>query len=637
MNTDTLQFIEVPLKQLISSIDNVRTTAADHGIEELAASISAVGLLQSLVVRKQARGKFAVIAGRRRLLALSRLASSGALKATWPVPCRLAGDDADLTEISLTENVMRVPMHPADEFVAFQKLIVDGKCVADVAARFGVSEALVNRRLALARVSPALLQQYREGNLNLDLLQAFTLTDDHSKQEELWASLPQWERNAQAVRRRLSLDSIPATDKCVRFVGLENYEAAGGALKRDLFAEGDQGIQILNPATLSRLAGEKLQALADQVRAEGWKWVEVPVEGDYQAIARMRRVPAPIAALPAKQEAKLRKLIEKREALEAEVSEEDEEIDERLQARMDELDEAIYAIERSRTPVYPEEFKAICGVAITIDQDGEPAYTRGLIRKEDEKALAQPSTPDISDSTPRNPDSTGEAQEAESASYSASLIESLTMRKTAAIAVELSRRPLTALAALVHALVLKTFGLDLGLYRSETSIQIATTQPHLGGAKDSPALVNLDQQRQEWLTVLPREASDLWQWCFAQNQDVLLRLLAFITASSLNAVQGGRPLAGQSDGKARIRHADQLAGAMEVDMTPWFSPTAENFFGKVSKAQTMAALQEAGRSIPDASKLKKAELAHVAEKELQGTGWLPLPLRVAAVSDNYNG
>ena len=139
---------------------------------------------------------------------------------------------------------------------------------------------------------------------------------------------------------------------------------------------------------------------------------------------------------------------------------------------------------------------------------------------------------------------------------------------------------------------------------------------------------------QEWLSVLPREASGLWQLCFAQDQEVLLRLLAFLTASSLNAFQGVHPLAGQSDGKARIRHADQLAGAMKVDMTLWFSPTAENFFGKVSKAQTMAALQEAGKSVPDASKLKKAELALAAEKDLQGAGWLPLPLRLAAVTDN---
>jgi len=137
--------------------DNVRTTGTEDGIGELAASIAAVGLLQGLVVVKQPRGKYAVIAGRRRLLALSQLAADGAVNQSWPVPCRIASKDADLPEISLTENFARCPMHPADEFESFARLTSAGKSVADVAARFGVTEAVVNRRLALARVSPTLI------------------------------------------------------------------------------------------------------------------------------------------------------------------------------------------------------------------------------------------------------------------------------------------------------------------------------------------------------------------------------------------------------------------------------------------------------------------------------------------------
>ena len=104
-------------------------------------------------------------------------------------------NEADLTEISLAENVQREPMHPADEFEAFRQLIEKGKSVADVAARFGVTKAVVNRRLALARVSHTLLQKYREGEMNLELLQSFTLTDDHKTQEQVWNELQPWDRN----------------------------------------------------------------------------------------------------------------------------------------------------------------------------------------------------------------------------------------------------------------------------------------------------------------------------------------------------------------------------------------------------------------------------------------------------------
>ncbi|MGH9436516.1 MAG: ParB/RepB/Spo0J family partition protein [Terriglobia bacterium] len=152
--THEFETADVSLGQLLAWNENVRTTSPDQAIGELAASIASVGLLQSLVVKKAPRGKFSVIAGKRRLLALSQLLEAGTVKPNFPVPCRIVIYDADLTEISLTENVQREPMHPADEFEAFRQLIAHGKCVADVAARFGVTEAVVNRRLALARVSP---------------------------------------------------------------------------------------------------------------------------------------------------------------------------------------------------------------------------------------------------------------------------------------------------------------------------------------------------------------------------------------------------------------------------------------------------------------------------------------------------
>ena len=116
METQEMQTLEIPLNKLLAWNENVRVTRVEEGIGKLADSIASVGLLQGLVVKKLPRGKYAVIAGRRRLMALSQLASDGKVKATMPVPCRVAPKDADLPEISLTENVVRVPMHPADEF-----------------------------------------------------------------------------------------------------------------------------------------------------------------------------------------------------------------------------------------------------------------------------------------------------------------------------------------------------------------------------------------------------------------------------------------------------------------------------------------------------------------------------------------
>ena len=79
-----------------------------------------------------------------------------------------------------------------------------------------------------------------------------------------------------------------------------------------------------------------------------------------------------------------------------------------------------------------------------------------------------------------------------------------------------------------------------------------------------------------------------------------------------------------------LRHADDLAGALNLDMGQWFTPTASNFFGKVSRQAMLDAITEAKGTpcAPGWEKLKKPELAALAERQIAGTGWLPKPLRL---------
>src|SRR5271170_4945264 len=115
----------IPLSQLVPSPANVRKTGTTTGIEELAASIAAHGLLQNLQVRSATNGKFEVVAGGRRHAALKLLAKRKTLAKDAPVNCNvLTGEDA--AEISLAENEMRQAMHPADQFEAWKALIDAG-------------------------------------------------------------------------------------------------------------------------------------------------------------------------------------------------------------------------------------------------------------------------------------------------------------------------------------------------------------------------------------------------------------------------------------------------------------------------------------------------------------------------------
>jgi len=89
----------IPLNKLIPAKVNVRKTNAKDGIDELAASIAAHGLLTSLTVRKASRGRFAVVAGQRRYHALTLLAERDQLAADHPVLCQVLDGSADATEI----------------------------------------------------------------------------------------------------------------------------------------------------------------------------------------------------------------------------------------------------------------------------------------------------------------------------------------------------------------------------------------------------------------------------------------------------------------------------------------------------------------------------------------------------------
>jgi ParB family chromosome partitioning protein len=589
----------IPLNKLVPWDGNVRKTGANDGLEELIASIAANGLLQSLVVRKINRGKFSIIAGRRRFLALSALAEGGTIAHDAPVPCRIIPGSADPTEISLTENVVRAPMHPADQFEAFRELVDGGSTPADIAARFGIAESTVTKRLKLARVSPVILKAYRDNELTLEQVMAFAISDDHAAQERVFGEMPDWSDDADDIRRALTQDEIEATDKRARFVTVSAYEEAGGVVRRDLFALDDDGVFLLDGALLDRLAIEKLKSAAETVRAEGWKWVEVHPELDYEARSHFERLhpePVPMSEGAADEH---RQLAAEYRILFEGMKDDDEETSERLDA----IEERITELEDTERAYTPETL-AIAGAIVTLGHDGEVDVVRGLVRPEDapkKSAKAKAANPD---GTP---------------AFSSPLIQSLTAAKSAAISAALCQRPDIALAVLVHTLaskVLRTCG-------PETSMQLSVKQ--VSFAEESKASGELDRMHAEWRERIPADDEALWHWCLDQEQDTLLDLLAFCAARSVDALQRKQ----DRPDSPRLAHANALAQALSLDMTAWFIPTAANFFSRVSRTEILAALAQAKGTPAKRSwdKLKKSELATLAERETAGTGWLPQLLK----------
>lgn len=592
----------IALNKLVPWAGNVRKTDADRGIGELAASIASHGLLQSLVVRKDKRGKYAVVAGQRRLLALKFLAEAETIDPDRPIPCTVIERDADGAEISLAENVQREAMHPADEFEAFKDLIDRGTPLADVAARFGVTESVVKQRLKLANVSPLLIAAYRDGEMTLQHVMAFAVTDDHAAQERVWSNLKDWQKDdPEKVRRLLTEGEVTADDRRVQFVTLEVYQEAGGSVRRDLFSEGDEGVFIDDIALLESLVAKKLEATAEEVRAQGWKWVEIRSAFDYEEWAGYDHVFPEAAPLTSEQQEEADLLTAEAEAL-AEI----EELDDEQQARLDALTERLDELQDT-ADVWPAETLAIAGAVVTLGSDGEADIRYGYVRPEDAPASECPSK--TRTSKPARP------------ALPASLVESLTAQRSAALTAALMDRPDIALAATIHALATQIF---YGGARPETAFQISVKPVYFDRVEGSQASTLIADAGERWAERIPCNPDDLFDWCVAQTAETLHGLLAYCVANTVNTVllKPDRP------GGPRFKHADQLARALGLDMTAWFTPTAANYFGKVSKTAIIEAMRDVlGSTAPAWDGMKKSELAALAERKIAGTGWLPAVLR----------
>ena len=108
---------------------------------------------------------------------------------------------------------------------------------------------------------------------------------------------------------------------------------------------------------------------------------------------------------------------------------------------------------------------------------------------------------------------------------------------------------------------------------------------------------------------------------------MLLSLLAFSAAHSVNAVE---PKFCQRKGD--VAQADQLARSLEVDMSDWFEPTADNYFTHVNRTTVELAVAEAKGKEAELSvraSKKKGEAVLIAERLVSGSGWLPVPVRIA--------
>ena len=641
---------DIPFNQLVLSQKNVRRVKAGLSIEELADDIYHRTLLQSLNVRAviagdgQETGMFEVPAGGRRFRALELLVKSKRMAKDQPVPC-VVREGGIAEEDSLAENVMREGLHPLDQFRAFSALIEAGLSEDDIAARFFVSVSTVRQRLRLASVSPSLLDIYGEDGMSLEQLMAFSVTGNHGRQEQVWEQVSQgYQPSAHQIRRLLTEDAIHVQDRRVRFIGLDAYTDAGGYVMRDLFSSGDDG-WLQDPALVEQLVNTGLATVAEEIGAEGWKWVEAAIDLPYGCECGKRRITGTTVPLTDEEQARLDALAQEYDAL-GEQYQDGGDLPDEVDARLTEIDVGITALSQRPVSYEPDEI-ARAGVFVSLTHDGRLRIDRGYVSPQDEPKVegAELDVGYVAGDAPSGPSVTvgGQVQGDEQADdeddairpLPERLVSELTAERTLALRDALANAPDAAFIALLHALCLSVFR----SHGQAGCVQIGVTQAWLGNVapnlRESVWSQSIQARHEQWSERLPSEIGELWSFLAELTHEEQMALLAHCVSLGVNALfEAAKGYDGRISAHniaQRIAAADALAHIVDLDMVQaGWTPTVDNYLGRVTKPRIIEAVREAKGDATAVliEHLKKGDMAREAERLLGGTGWLPEPLRL---------
>ena len=591
--------VSVPLDSLIKSPLNVRTVPySAESVSELADSIKGVGLLQNLVVHALPGDRHGVAAGGRRLAALNMLAERDIIPADWPVRVKVIPQEL-ATAASMTENGHRRDMHPAEQIAGFRAMAQEGKTPAQIGDLLGYSPRHVQRMLKLADLAPVILDALAEDRITTEHCQALALENDTARQVQVFEAACQsgWggKPEVQTIRRLVTESEVAvAGNSKFRFVGADAFSP--DELRTDLFSDDEGG--YVDCVALDAALLEKLQAVAEFLReAEGWEWCAgrmEPVGECREDAGTYRCLPEPEAVLTEAEEERLNELMTRYDALENQCEESD-----LLEAEMKLM--RCMAKVRAWTP----EMRAGSGVVVSW-RYGNVCVQRGVqLRSEDDAA-----------------DRTEQVQEKASVEeISLPLLTKMSSERTLAVQAALMQQPDKSLALLAWTLCLNVFG--SGAYSNPARIRLECEHYSLTSdapsGKEGAAFMALMAEHSRFAALLPEGWERDMTTFLSLSQEVLLSLLSFCTACSLNGVQT------RECGHTSRSPLDSLESAIGFHMRDWWQPTKANFFGHLKKPQIIAALNEAGLSgaARDAEKMKKGDAAEHAEFHMKDNRWVP--------------
>lgn len=597
----------VPLSKLSIHPENVRKTQVDtpESIDGFAANLAEVGQLHAVLVKPDPDDpkRFFIADGGRRYKAFKKLAKTGTVPNSHPIRCAFPPkDDVAVTDVSLSANVMAAAMHPVDQYEAIAARAEAGAGEDDIARIYGLTVRQVRQRLALGRVAEPLRKECQKGKLTLDQLKAYAVTTDQERQLQVFKNHPS--SSVYQIKSALTDGEVSASDRIAKFVGVDAYVQAGGALRQTLFE--DDGAYLSDTGLLEQLAVEALKAKEADLTAQGWSFVDIldlhqsfiayntyPDHLSPSAIHDDPEASAKIAGFAA------------RKAELVELYQGDDWTDE-ADAEYDDIEEQLKQLAPKKFE-WTDQQKAQSGCCVFIGNNGALQIEYGRLRKK----RKDPGT--VVQEGPKDP-------------ISGALAESLSQVRTAILGAELIGQPLVALAAVVDATVGPVIYPPQGYYDADRyspalSIKCDNNRVICDVVGDKTrAVATVLEAVQKWRERLPDTRGAFFDWCVSAGVDELLELLALGSAFAVSA-----NLFRGSTSQQAIS-CDRLAGALDVDPQRWTDLTTLQVLSSAPKALAIQAVSDVHGEVK-AAKLsgKKAEIVGKAT-ELCNGAWLPWPL-----------
>ena len=565
--------VAIEMGRLRRSARNMRTINPKDSQEdrELLASVRSKGIIQNLCAYPVG-DTFEVPAGGRRFGALEYLLNNGEIGNDFLVYCLLISED-DATDTSLIENYQRKAPHAADVYTAFSALVQQGRSVAAIAKTHGIEELQVEKYLRLGKVNKTLFKHFRNDRFSLDQVIAFASTPDAKLQLATFKAMGQnFDARPDYIRAQLQANRMNSESALAKFVTVEAYEKAGGSTEKDLFTD---TTVFCNVELLVKIAEEKLEQAASELDA--WKWTKTSMDGAF-SLHEYQRLPSkklPVSKPDADRLASLEKRMQKIESVD------DDKWTDDLSDELDTLEtyhhELQDKIDRESTG-YSDKNIPFAGCLVTFSQlTGEIEIHKGLMTKADLEAFRAKDT---------KKDALGtESENQEKATVvklkpelSARLSEDLGLYRRSAIKAELASNTAIAVDLLHFQLCLNVIG--SGQARWCRVFNISTSEVNdessIGDYKSTVAAKSLADRYAKldtgWMA-LKSEAKQ-FEAFRSLSSAKRLSLVAYCAAMQL---QSGATKTGSD------KLIDAIAKDIEIDFRHYFRPTADNFFGRLTK------------------------------------------------------